>query len=98
LPDTGISEVLSIQSRGSVDRIAAKEVNLKVECVRRDLQVGDPIPTPKLPPSDPRSLRKDDVTDLVEQVISLSEAQRKGLYAILIKYLDYLTTKPKKCK
>jgi hypothetical protein len=96
-PGTGISDVLSIQSQGSVDRNAAKEINLGEMYVRRGLTVGEPIPRSKPHPYDPKSLQKTDVSALVEQVTSLSELERKRLYEILIKYLDSMTTKPGRC-
>ncbi|PNF15197.1 hypothetical protein B7P43_G14112 [Cryptotermes secundus] len=96
-PDTGISDVLSIQIQGSVDINAANYRNLEVTYVKRGFPVGEPIPRPNAHPSDPRSLRKTNLSALVEQVTDLSELQRKGLCGIIIKYLDHMTTKPGRC-
>jgi hypothetical protein len=97
LPDTEIYDEVNIQSQGSVDRNAASDINVDVMYVKRGLQVGDPCPRPKPHPPDPRSLKKCDVSSSVEQVISLSEPQRKELYETLKKYMDHMTTKPGRC-
>jgi hypothetical protein len=65
--------------------------------MRRDLPVCDPIPKPELDSSDPRSLQKTELSALVEQVASLSEVQRRRLYAVLVKYLSHMTNKPGRC-
>jgi hypothetical protein len=65
--------------------------------VRRGIPVGESGPISSSYPYDPRALRKTDVFALVQQVTSLSELQRKDLYAVLVKYLDHLIIKPGKC-
>jgi hypothetical protein len=66
--------------------------------MRRKLPVCDPIPKSELDSSDPRSVQKTDLSALVEQVVSLSEVQRRRrLYEVLLKYLSHMTTKPGRC-
>jgi hypothetical protein len=91
-----LSEEISDQSRGSDSRAVADHRVLKFNYVRRDLSGCEPNIHPEQSPADRRSLRKDDVSSQVEKV-NLSEAQRIQLSAVLIKYLDHLTTKPGKC-
>jgi hypothetical protein len=65
--------------------------------VKTILPHGQPILKCKLDSPDPRSLRKADVSGLVEQVTSLSALERSRLCEVLIKYLSHVTTKPGKC-
>jgi hypothetical protein len=95
-PDTAVSDVFYDQSRGSDSRTAAGHINLGLNYVRRDLPGCEPSHYPKQSPADPRSLRKDDVSSIAGKV-NLSKAQHKGLHAVLMKYIDHLTTKPGKC-
>jgi hypothetical protein len=71
--------MLTSQSMGSVSKGAACKGDLEAKYMRRDLPAGDPISRPKLDPSDPRSLRMADVSALVEQVVCLSEVERRRL-------------------
>jgi hypothetical protein len=80
-----MSDVLSSQSVGYVSGDAAHNGDLDAEYTRRDLPVCDPIPKPQSDSSDPRSLRRTDLTALVEQAVSLCEVQRRRLYAVLVK-------------
>jgi hypothetical protein len=75
--NTDISDVLSSQSVGYVSRVATHKRDLDVRYMRRDLPVCDPIPTPESDSSDPRSLRRTDLSALVEQVVSLCAVQRR---------------------
>jgi hypothetical protein len=88
-----MSEMLS----SSVNRDAAHKRELGGKYMRGELPAGYPISRPKSDPSDPKSLRKTDVSALVEQVVSLSELQRRRLYEVLVKYLSHMTTKPGRC-
>jgi hypothetical protein len=76
---------------------AAKEFNIREMSVRRGLTVGESIPRSKPRPFDPRALQETDVSALVQQVINLSELQRKELYDVLVNYLHHLTTKLGRC-
>jgi hypothetical protein len=95
-PDTVVSDAINDQSRGSVIHIVANHRKLNFNYVRRDLSGCEPNTHPEQSPADRRSLRKDDVSNIVRKV-NLSEAERNQLSAALMKYLDYLTTKPGKC-
>jgi hypothetical protein len=90
-------DVLISQIVGYISRDATHKRDLDVEYMRKDLPVCDPIPNPESDSSDSRSLRKTDLSALVEQVVSLSEAQRRRLYEVLVKYLSHMKTKPGRC-
>jgi hypothetical protein len=97
MPDSEVSEVLCIQSQGSVESNAVDELKFRQRYVRRGMQAGESVPRPSSYPEDPRSLHRTDVSALVGRTTSLSELQQRTLYEILIKYIDHLTTKPGKC-
>lgn len=96
-PDTEISERLNAQSRSSVDRAADGSIHWRVNVVKKDLPGPEPSTHPEQSPPDPRSLRSEDVYKLVEQVSSLNVEQRQKLSSVLLKYLDFMTTKPGLC-
>jgi hypothetical protein len=97
IPDAEVPEESDSQSRGSEDRAAASNFNLQVNSVRKDLPGSVPSTYPKQRLSEARSLRSDDVYNLVEQVSCLTKEQRQKLSSILLKYLESLTTKPGMC-
>jgi hypothetical protein len=97
VPGTGLPEELGDQSRDSDDLRAVSNIDFSVNLVERDLSGSEPRPFPKESLSDPRSLKEDDVYSLVSKVC-LPPAQRKELHAVLLKYLNSLTTRPGKCK
>jgi hypothetical protein len=94
---TGLPEKFDDRSRSSDNLGGVNSIDFTVNFVGRDLSGSEPNFFPKQSPSDPRSLQEGDVSDLVGKVC-LPPAQRKELYAVLIKYLNYLTTRPGKCK
>jgi hypothetical protein len=65
--------------------------------VERDLPGCEHNTFPEQSPTDPRSLRREEVSALISLVTSLTEAQREKLFDVLIKYLSFLTTKPVRC-
>jgi hypothetical protein len=97
VPNTEVFDVFCDQRRGSDDRTAVSNVDLCINYVKGSLPGCEPNTYPKQSPTDPRSLRKEDVSNLVEQVACLTDEQRKELFAILVKYLKFLTTKPGMC-
>ncbi|PNF41871.1 hypothetical protein B7P43_G15753, partial [Cryptotermes secundus] len=96
-PDIEISERFNAQSRNSVDGAANGSINWQVNVVKKDLPGPEPSTNPKQSPPDPQSLSSEDVYNLVEQVSSLDVEQRQKLSSVLLKYLDFLTTKPGLC-
>jgi hypothetical protein len=56
------------------------------------------VPTPEHDFSDPRSLRKADLSALVEQIVNVNNEQKGELYRILEKYIGSFTSKPAVCK
>jgi hypothetical protein len=98
VPDAEVSEEFNGQSRGSEDRAATGNFNYQVNCIRKDLPGSEPNTHPKQSLPDARSLRSDEVYNLVEEVSCLNVEQRQKLSDISLKYLDFFTTKPGMCK
>lgn len=71
---------------------------LEVNSGETALLLGQPIPKPKNPSPDPRSLQEADLRSLVEQVDNLSNPERDALYQVLVRYKEHMTTRPGKCK
>jgi hypothetical protein len=64
---------------------------------RKNLTVADPIFTPTPYSADPRSLQRQELIAVVEQVDTLCDVERRKLYEVLVKYLSHMTTKPGRC-
>jgi hypothetical protein len=71
IPDIEVPGEFDNQSRGSEDRAAAGNFNLQVNSVRKDLSGSEPSTYHKQSVSEARSLRSDDVYNLLEQVSCL---------------------------
>jgi hypothetical protein len=98
MTDAEVSEKFNGQSRDSEDLETAEKFNFHVNNVRKDLPGSEPSTHPKKSLSEARSFQSEDVNNLVEQVTCLNMQQRQKLSDILLKYVDFLTTKPGKCK
>jgi hypothetical protein len=71
---------------------------LEVNSVETAMLQSQPIPKPKNPSPDPRSLQEADLRSLVEQVDNLSIPERDALYQVLLRYKEHMTARPGKCK
>jgi hypothetical protein len=83
---------------GYLYKDAARNKKLLLSRVGSELQTQIHVPTPEQDFSDPRSLRKTDLSALIEQIVDLNKEQKRDLYEILVKYLDSFTSKPGVCK
>jgi hypothetical protein len=86
------------QSKGYFSKDAFSQQNLVINYVVRDPPIRTEIPNSEPDPSDPRSLRKTDLSALVGQIINIREEQKEDLYRVLEKYVGNMTTKPGRCK
>ena len=86
------------RSRATASLEATPTTESEVNSVETALLHDQPIPDPKTPSPDPRSLQAADLRSLVEKVDSLSTAEQDALYQVLLRYREHLTSRPGKCK
>jgi hypothetical protein len=89
-------EVRNSQRVGYISGNASQKGNLERR-YRKNLTVADPIFTPTPDSADPRSLQRQELIAVVEQVDTLCDVERWKLYEVLVKYLSHMTTKPGRC-
>jgi hypothetical protein len=94
--DLNTSIELASPRVGYVSNNAARKEEVAIEYMSENLPTRNQTPQTGPDSSDTRSLRKD-LNALVDQVVALNEVQKEDLYAVLIKYLSHMTTKPGKC-
>jgi hypothetical protein len=68
---------------GPVSNDAAASLEMKVNSVKETLLFSSPSSHPTLEPADPRSLRKTDLSCLIEQNANLDGTQKEGLFQLL---------------
>jgi hypothetical protein len=62
--------------------------NTLLNRVGSELQTQIHVPTHEQDFPDPRSLRKTDLSALIEQIVDLNNEQKRDLYEILVKLTD----------
>jgi hypothetical protein len=91
-----MEEVRNSQIVGYISGNASLKGNLERR-YRKNLSVADPTFTLTPDSADPRSLQRQELMAVVEQVDTLCDVKRSKLYEVLVKYLNHMTTKPGKC-
>jgi hypothetical protein len=96
-PGIKISEMLEGQSRGSDGLVVVGEVSLRANSILEDLPGAEPNTHSENSPPDPRAFSKEDVYNIGKQISCLNSTQRQKLSSVLLRYVEFLTTKPGRC-
>jgi hypothetical protein len=90
---------LNSQWEGYCNKDAINQQNLAINYVERerDHLIQTHIPNSEPDSSDPRSLRRADLSALVKQISKISEEQKGDFYRVLEKYIGHMTKKPGRC-